>query len=216
MTLVSAGSAEMTTMQAVSPLFRCAEGMLKAQLASACARLDLQNHLQTDPGLMQPRGHRNVHSSSPKHTQHTAFKLTHTHTQCQVIDPGLMQSRRHLNVRGMLTQKIHKMRPQCQVIDPGLMQSRRHLNVRGKSATLPAVTDKDWLDLKFGVEVGVDYFALSFVQVGGCRPGCCVRPACVPGFRTPLAATLAHTSAAALQFLSVHKHTCTTECQSDL
>jgi hypothetical protein len=47
------------------------------------------------------------------------------------------------------------------------MQSRRHLNVRGKSATLPAVTDKDWLDLKFGVEVGVDYYALSFVQVGG-------------------------------------------------
>jgi pyruvate kinase len=51
------------------------------------------------------------------------------------------------------------------VIDPGVMQSRRHLNVRGKSATLPAVTDKDWLDLKFGVEEGVDYYALSFVQV---------------------------------------------------
>lgn len=24
------------------------------------------------------------------------------------------------------------------------MASRRHLNVRGKSATLPAITDKDW------------------------------------------------------------------------
>eukprot|EP00775_Hariotina_reticulata_P005143 gene5143-5383_t len=44
------------------------------------------------------------------------------------------------------------------------MESRRHLNVRGKSATLPAITDKDWLDLKFGVESGVDYFALSFVK----------------------------------------------------
>ena len=47
------------------------------------------------------------------------------------------------------------------------MESRRHLNVRGKSATLPAITDKDWLDLKFGVEAGVDFYALSFVQVGG-------------------------------------------------
>ncbi len=54
---------------------------------------------------------------------------------------------------------------QVEVVDEGQMQSRRHLNVRGKSATLPAITDKDWLDLKFGVDVGVDYYALSFVQV---------------------------------------------------
>jgi pyruvate kinase len=51
-----------------------------------------------------------------------------------------------------------------EVVDPGLLTSRRHLNVRGKSATLPAITDKDWLDLAFGVEVGVDYYALSFVK----------------------------------------------------
>ena len=41
---------------------------------------------------------------------------------------------------------------------------RRHLNVRGKSANLPAITDKDWEDIKFGVDVGVDYYALSFVR----------------------------------------------------
>lgn len=54
---------------------------------------------------------------------------------------------------------------QVKVVDGGVLESRRHLNVRGKSATLPAITDKDWLDLKFGVEAGVDYFALSFVKV---------------------------------------------------
>ena len=41
---------------------------------------------------------------------------------------------------------------------------RRHLNIRGKSANLPAITEKDWLDLKFGIDVGVDYYALSFVR----------------------------------------------------
>ena len=41
---------------------------------------------------------------------------------------------------------------------------RRHLNIRGKSANLPAITEKDWLDLQFGIEVGVDYYALSFVR----------------------------------------------------
>jgi pyruvate kinase len=58
-----------------------------------------------------------------------------------------------------------KTKQQCEVVDSGTMTSRRHLNVRGKSATLPAVTDKDWHDLAFGVEQGVDFFALSFVQV---------------------------------------------------
>lgn len=53
---------------------------------------------------------------------------------------------------------------EVQVVDAGTMQSRRHLNVRGKSANLPAITDKDWLDLKFGVDMGVDYYALSFVK----------------------------------------------------
>jgi len=52
----------------------------------------------------------------------------------------------------------------CKVVDGGVMTSRRHLNIRGKSANLPAITDKDWLDLKFGIDVGVDYYALSFVR----------------------------------------------------
>jgi len=44
------------------------------------------------------------------------------------------------------------------------VRRRRHLNIRGKSANLPAITDRDWLDIKFGVDVGVDYYALSFVR----------------------------------------------------
>lgn len=60
---------------------------------------------------------------------------------------------------------IAPLNSQVEVVDGGVMESRRHLNVRGKSATLPAITEKDWLDLKFGVEAGVDAFALSFVKV---------------------------------------------------
>lgn len=45
-----------------------------------------------------------------------------------------------------------------------VVNCRRHLNIRGKSANLPAITEKDWLDLQFGIEVGVDYYALSFVR----------------------------------------------------
>lgn len=52
----------------------------------------------------------------------------------------------------------------CVVIDGGELKSRRHLNVRGKSATLPSITDKDWEDIKFGVDNQVDFYAVSFVK----------------------------------------------------
>ena len=51
-----------------------------------------------------------------------------------------------------------------EVVDGGRLESRRHLNVRGRSASLPSITDKDWKDIEFGVEEGVDFFALSFVN----------------------------------------------------
>ncbi|XP_021908166.1 pyruvate kinase isozyme G, chloroplastic isoform X2 [Carica papaya] len=52
----------------------------------------------------------------------------------------------------------------CIVMDGGELKSRRHLNVRGKSATLPSITEKDWEDIKFGVENEVDFYAVSFVK----------------------------------------------------
>ncbi|CAI9092344.1 OLC1v1027546C1 [Oldenlandia corymbosa var. corymbosa] len=52
----------------------------------------------------------------------------------------------------------------CEVIDGGELKSRRHLNVRGKSATLPSITEKDWDDIKFGVDNKVDFYAVSFVK----------------------------------------------------
>ncbi|KDP39506.1 hypothetical protein JCGZ_05072 [Jatropha curcas] len=52
----------------------------------------------------------------------------------------------------------------CVVVDGGELKSRRHLNVRGKSANLPSITDKDWEDIKFGVDNQVDFYAVSFVK----------------------------------------------------
>ncbi|XP_050254688.1 plastidial pyruvate kinase 2 isoform X2 [Quercus robur] len=52
----------------------------------------------------------------------------------------------------------------CVVVDGGELKSRRHLNVRGKSATLPSITEKDWDDIKFGVDNKVDFYAVSFVK----------------------------------------------------
>ncbi len=52
----------------------------------------------------------------------------------------------------------------CQCLDEGVLTSRRHLNIRGKSADLPSITDKDWQDIRFGIDNHVDFIALSFVR----------------------------------------------------
>jgi len=49
-------------------------------------------------------------------------------------------------------------------LDSGTVTSRRHLNIRGKSANLPPITEKDWLDIDFAIEKKVDFIALSFVN----------------------------------------------------
>lgn len=52
----------------------------------------------------------------------------------------------------------------CEVMTPGTMGSRRHVNLPGVRVNLPALTAKDKKDVALGVEVGVDWFAMSFVR----------------------------------------------------
>ncbi len=49
----------------------------------------------------------------------------------------------------------------------GEMKSRRHINLPGVPVRLPPLTQKDYLDLDLGVELGVDFFALSFAREPG-------------------------------------------------
>ncbi|PRW56390.1 plastidial pyruvate kinase 2-like isoform A [Chlorella sorokiniana] len=72
-----------------------------------------------------------------------------------LVDGGIMS---------MQIERITDTDVECTVVDGGTLGSRRHLNIRGKSANLPAITDRDWADIKFGIEIGVDYYALSFVR----------------------------------------------------
>jgi len=67
-------------------------------------------------------------------------------------------------ILSMEVKEISAENVECSIVDGGTMGSRRHLNIRGKSANLPAITEKDWSDIDWGVEAGVDYFALSFVR----------------------------------------------------
>ncbi len=46
----------------------------------------------------------------------------------------------------------------------GILTSNKGITFPGKSHPLPALTDKDKVDLREGLEIGVDAFAISFVQ----------------------------------------------------
>ncbi|HRI12585.1 MAG TPA: pyruvate kinase [Verrucomicrobiota bacterium] len=53
---------------------------------------------------------------------------------------------------------------ECEVLNDGLLGSRRHINLPGIRVSLPALTEKDRADVALGLEVGVDFFAQSFVR----------------------------------------------------
>jgi pyruvate kinase len=55
----------------------------------------------------------------------------------------------------------------CQVVHGGLLKEHKGINLPGVAVSAPALTEKDRDDLRFGVQHGVDYVALSFVR----RPG---------------------------------------------
>jgi pyruvate kinase len=52
----------------------------------------------------------------------------------------------------------------CKVLTSGSLGSRRHINLPGVKVNLPAITEKDWDDIRFGLESGMDWIALSFVR----------------------------------------------------
>jgi pyruvate kinase len=57
-----------------------------------------------------------------------------------------------------------KNKIECEVLTPGKLGSRRHINLPGVKVSLPALTAKDLADIAVGLEIGVDYIALSFVR----------------------------------------------------
>lgn len=68
---------------------------------------------------------------------------------------------------GMIQMKAVTVTPTkiyAEVMTGGEMKSRRHINLPGVAVNLPPLTKKDYLDLDLGVELGMDYFALSFAR----------------------------------------------------
>ena len=52
----------------------------------------------------------------------------------------------------------------CRIVRGGILKSHKGVNLPGAQLSLPSLSKKDRDDLRFGVQQGVDYIALSFVR----------------------------------------------------
>jgi len=52
----------------------------------------------------------------------------------------------------------------CEVLTQGTLGSRRHINLPGVRVNLPALTEKDIQDVELGIQIGVDFIAMSFCR----------------------------------------------------
>ena len=51
-----------------------------------------------------------------------------------------------------------------EVLNYGILKSRKGVNVPGAKINLPSITEKDYGDLVFGIENGIDFVAASFIR----------------------------------------------------
>lgn len=72
-----------------------------------------------------------------------------------LIDDGLIE----LKVKNLTNTDV-----ECTVENGGILGSRKGINIPDVFVNLPALTDKDLSDIKFGAEVGFDYIAASFIR----------------------------------------------------
>ena len=72
-----------------------------------------------------------------------------------LLDDGNLE----LRVRGATAREVD-----CEIIHGGILKSNKGMNLPDVSLSIPALTEKDRADLAFGIGLGVDFVALSFVR----------------------------------------------------
>jgi pyruvate kinase len=72
-----------------------------------------------------------------------------------LLDDGLLE---------LMVLDVTHGRVSCRVVHGGLLKSHKGMNLPGIDVSAPSITEKDEADIKFAVEHGLEYLALSFVR----------------------------------------------------
>ncbi|MBU8921359.1 MAG: pyruvate kinase [Bacteroidales bacterium] len=115
-----------------------------------------------DGGVVLVRGSEIVLTTGGDPVEDGMIPVTYTSLPDDVV-PGnsifLNDGLIHLSVKSIKDRKVT-----CDVVHGGLLTSRKGVNLPGVKISSPALTEKDREDLDFGLDIGVDYVALSFVR----------------------------------------------------
>ena len=97
-----------------------------------------------------------AHATLPKIT--VSHQNLHTDVKRgdrMLLDDGLLE---------VVVEKIDGQDIFCKIINGGMLTSHKGINLPTTSVSIPAITEKDEDDIRFGVGLGVDWIALSFVR----------------------------------------------------
>ncbi|MDD2627357.1 MAG: pyruvate kinase [Clostridia bacterium] len=64
----------------------------------------------------------------------------------------------------LLVEEIRENEIECRILNSDTIKSKRGVNLPGIRLSLPALTDQDKADIKFGLENDIDYIAASFIR----------------------------------------------------
>lgn len=103
-------------------------------------------------------------SKSPVNPANNETKIHVPHLELiQAMQPG----NRVLLDDGLLELEVEATEDEqvrCKIVNGGILKSHKGISLVGGRLNLPAVTEKDYCDLAFALEQGVDFVAQSFVR----------------------------------------------------
>lgn len=118
----------------------------------------LKNHT---PVLLKTGGHVTI---TPRNIPGTASVISTTFkTLAREVDPAA----RILLSDGLIELRvsaIHDDDVECEIVNGGLLGEHKGINLPGTMVRVPSLTEKDEIDLRFGLEHGVDMVAASFIR----------------------------------------------------
>jgi pyruvate kinase len=77
------------------------------------------------------------------------------------VDDDVLVDDGHVRLR---VERMESGRAVCRVVTGGVIEPHKGVNVPGVPLPVPSLTEKDFADLEFALELGVDYVAQSFVR----------------------------------------------------
>jgi pyruvate kinase len=92
---------------------------------------------------------------------------TRVNTTFRPLPHELKTGDRILLSDGLIELRVERVRGhevQCHVVNGGILGEHKGINLPGVQLHVPALTEKDRVDLRFALKQGVDYIAVSFVR----------------------------------------------------